>query len=178
MFKNHDYKHWLAYFACALIVGGCFVVAPMHDNATTILALAAPLFLYAGVNLPQGGFFSGASADAAKKAGAALILLLGLGGLIGGGAAVEACNASSQQIDTTIQDGAKVGVCITVALLSGADPLSCASATETLVVDVINDIEAQPADAGSPPITAAQKSHIENVRVDMVARLAKKAAGK
>lgn len=69
--KNHDWRHILAYLACALLVGGCFVITPMHNNAALILAIASPLFLYAGVSLPQGGVF----ASAAKKVGAVFLLL-------------------------------------------------------------------------------------------------------
>jgi hypothetical protein len=82
-FKNHDYKHVLAYLACAIILGACFVIDPLKQNATIVLTIAAPLFLYAGISLPQAGIFSATSSakkdDAGPKGGAIVLLLVGIG---------------------------------------------------------------------------------------------------
>jgi len=85
---------------------------------------------------------------------------------------VLACHATADQIGQTIADGAKVGACIAVSLLQGKDPLTCTDATEQLVVDVINDVEAKQS------LSPDQKDHLNAERVRMASRLAAKAPGK
>ncbi len=83
-------------------------------------------------------------------------------------AALVACNASAQQVGTTITSGVEAGVCITVALATGADPLACAGVTEQTVVDVINDVESKQSDAAQPAVAPARLS---SERARMKARL-------
>lgn len=71
MFKNFDWRHALALVACGIVLG--IGQIPQVKSFDAILyGVASPLFLYAGMALPQIG---GAAKDAAKKLGAVLMLL-------------------------------------------------------------------------------------------------------
>lgn len=64
MFKKFDIKHWLAVVACAGVVGAFAVIPAIKPFESIALSVAAPLFLYAGITLPQAGF--GAKKDGAS----------------------------------------------------------------------------------------------------------------
>lgn len=82
------------------------------------------------------------------------------------------CHATDAELDQTAVDAVKDGACIAVALLSSGDPLTCAGATEQLVIDVANDVEAKQA------LTPEQKSRFDSERVLMAVKLAAKQGGK
>lgn len=105
-------------------------------------------------------------------------LLLGAGAF--GGAA---CNASSAQVGQTVSDGVALAGCVLSQVLAGiTDPaqlLSCAGATEALIVDIIDDFMAQhTSDAGlaevKSSLTAQQLQWLQQARANAVAALAKK----
>lgn len=53
-FKNFDYKHAFALVACGAVLGLAQIPA-LKPFDTVIYAVATPLFLYAGMALPQLG---------------------------------------------------------------------------------------------------------------------------
>ncbi|HTQ45605.1 MAG TPA: hypothetical protein VMI75_22755 [Polyangiaceae bacterium] len=55
MFKNFDYKHYAALAACVVIVGAFALIPSLHPYQAIGLSIAAPLFAYAGITLPQAG---------------------------------------------------------------------------------------------------------------------------
>lgn len=86
-----------------------------------------------------------------------------------------ACNATAQQLQQTAVDSFKLAGCIIGQIFSGVTdpgPIAsiCAGATPAVIVDVVNDIEAQP--AGSPeldPSAVARVRLLETAKAKAVA---------
>jgi hypothetical protein len=99
--------------------------------------------------------------------------------------ALASCNASSQQVTQTVSDGLALAGCVLSQILVGiTDPaqlLTCAGATEALIVDVIDDFTAQHAtDAGlaaMPTLSPQQVAWLAEARLKAVTALAAKHPG-
>ncbi len=97
---------------------------------------------------------------------------------------LTACNATAGQIGQTFTDGLKAGACILAKVLSGVvdipSLLTCANATEQLVIDVLNDFKAQRAqDAGlAAEVNTQQMQWVDQAIANATRSLAKKAPGK
>lgn len=102
---------------------------------------------------------------------------------------MQACGASPQQRQTTIDDSLKVASCVIADVLGGqTDPLriggDCISAVPSLIVQIIDDFLAQKAlpDAGfaavAPTLTVEQRGYLQDARTKAVQALAQKATGK
>ncbi len=116
-------------------------------------------------------------------------LLLVFGAFVGAGS-VTACNATGAQIASTVDDGVAVAGCVLSEILSGiTDPaqlLTCAGATEKLIVQIIDDFTAQRVtDAGlglplqlRPALSPQQIQWLTDARVKAVTALAAKASSK
>lgn len=127
---------------------------------------------------------------AAKIVRKVAVVLLVVGGLLAMGASQSACNASAEQINTTIADGVKVGTCIIGQVLGGnVTPVglvaACSGATEQLIIDAIDDFEAAPpTDAGpvasdlAVAVSAQQKAWLDLAKQNAVTSLASKRSGK
>ena len=85
-------------------------------------------------------------------------------------AIVLACNASTAQVNQTVEDGLKLGGCIVATILGGVtDPAGiaaqCSGALPAVIVDVVDDVEAQKApDAG---VQAAALSTNQRALLDL-----------
>jgi hypothetical protein len=94
----------------------------------------------------------------------------------------EACNASTDQIHTTEQDGFKLAGCILGAIFGGVtDPGAiagqCSGALPSVIVDVIDDFNAKAPDAGAAELSPQGKL-LADARAKAVAVMAEKAPGK
>ncbi|MHB2027594.1 MAG: hypothetical protein ACYCPT_02100 [Acidimicrobiales bacterium] len=100
-FKNYDWKHVLAYLVCGAVLGIAQLPALKQCDPFLYMALG-PLALYAGIALPQAGAGSSGAVEGAKKLGAVVFLLLGLGLVC---VPQTACSPQAQQaIDQVIAD--------------------------------------------------------------------------
>jgi hypothetical protein len=84
-------------------------------------------------------------------------------GACGAMAPVTACNASSAQLQQTEADAFKLAGCVLSTIFAGTtDPLAigaqCAGALPAVIVDVIEDFQAKPKDAG---VGASLDSHTQ-----------------
>lgn len=109
-------------------------------------------------------------------------LLLATGAFVG-----AACQATPSQVSTTINDGISLAGCVLSKVLSGVvDVLSllgCAGATEALIVDIIDDFQAQHVgDAGlaavGSSLTTQQVQWLATARSNAIAALAAKEKAK
>jgi len=95
---------------------------------------------------------------------------------------LEGCNASSEQIHTTEQDGMKLAGCILAEVFGGVtDPGAiagqCAGALPAVIVDVIDDFKAKAPDAGAA-VESPQGMLLAQARTKAVAAMAQGAPGK
>lgn len=110
-FKNHDWKHVLAYVACVAVLGAC-QIPDVHPYQATILMIVAPLFLYAGITLPQAGYGSNEAAKvlaAAKKVAIVLLLVAWSAALaLAGSAPLEGCtHEQTTQVENILPNAAQ-----------------------------------------------------------------------
>ena len=100
---------------------------------------------------------------------------------------VPGCSASQSQIQKTEEDGFKLAGCVLSEIFAGTtDPGAiagqCWDAAPALIIDIINDFEAQHGDAGAAatlgPEQAARRALLDKAKAAAVGKLAEKASSK
>jgi hypothetical protein len=98
--------------------------------------------------------------------------------------AMQGCNATSAQIQKTFNDGVSAASCIISKVLTGiidvAGLLTCSGATVQVIIDAVDDFEAQPADGGTVPaadinvaVIAQQRMWLDAAKQNAMVALAK-----
>lgn len=147
MFKNFDWRHALALVACGIVLG-IGQIPQVKSFDAVLYGVASPLFLYAGMALPQLG---GAAKDAAKKVGAVVFVLLGLGAV--SATSQTACTPAEQSQVAKIAPEAAGCVFaivedVTVAPDIAKTAAKCGVTAEDIYALVAALLAKQPADAG------------------------------
>ena len=96
--------------------------------------------------------------------------------------ALEACNATPEQLHTTEQDSFKLGICIVSTIFGGfTDPgaiaQKCDGALPAVIVDAIDDWTAKRPDAGAAAMSP-EGQRLAEARLKAVTALAKAAPGR
>ncbi len=162
MFKNFDWRHALAFIACGIVLG-LGQIPQVKPFDVVLYALSTPLFLYAGMALPQLGSKEAAFAkDAAKKAGAIVFVCLGLGALAG--VSETACTPTEQQQLVTVAPEAVACVVAVVADFTVAPDIAGTIAkcgvTAQAIYQIVSEMLA-PKDAGAAGASPERAAHLK-----------------
>jgi len=151
MFKNFDWRHALAFIACGVILG-IGQIPQVKQFDAILYGISSPLFLYAGMALPQLGSAEAAFAkDAAKKVGAVVFVLLGIGAL--SSMTQTACTPAEQQQVAKIAPEAAACVFAVVADVTVAPDIAGTVAkcgvTVADIYALVSALMAKGSDAGA-----------------------------